>query len=321
MQNWKVGLILCLLTGQGTAQEPEELIGRARAARERGAFAEALISFREAVRRTPAREVPPDLLDELAEMQYRTGHYADAERSTARALAIRDRNVGPDHPSIATSMNNLGEVLFAQGRHKEAERNFRKALALVRREAPPDLQRQAKLLANLGKALITLRRRREASEVLLQALELWTRVGDRFEQAVTLGSLGLVMRQRGQYADAERMHVSALELLDSGDPNAITARINLGDLLRIQRRYDESERQFNEALPMLENLLGRDHPDVAMALTLYARLLSETHRTVDANRVLAEARRIQQTHARTDGGGWVVNAVVQQSAIKPRGGR
>lgn len=317
MLNWQAaGLILCLLTNQGFAQEQEELKIRARAARESGAFAEALISFREAVSRAPEDASYPDLLDELAELEYRTGRFADAERSAAKALVLRTRYLGPDHPSIATSRNNLGEVLFAQGRYKEAEQNYRRALQLVEREAPPDLQRQARMLANLGKALVARRRDREASEVLGQALELWTTLGDRFEQAVTLGNLGLLMRQRGRYADAERMHESALNRLDPGHPNAITTRINLADVLRMQKRYDESERQFNQALPLLEKRVGRDHPDMAAALTLYAGLLRATHRTGEASRVLAESKRIQQTHARTDGGAWIVNATVRQSATK-----
>jgi hypothetical protein len=91
----------------------------------------------------------------------------------------------------------------------------------------------------------------------------------------------------------------------------------LADVLRKQKRYGESERQFNQALPLLENLFGRDHPDMATALMLYANLLRATHRTGEANRVLVEAKRIRQTHARTDGGAWVVNAAVRQSTIKP----
>jgi hypothetical protein len=74
MRSWRVAcLILWLLGEQGFAQEQEAIKSRARAARERGAFAEALIWFRAAVSRTPDDASLPDLLDELAEMEYRTG--------------------------------------------------------------------------------------------------------------------------------------------------------------------------------------------------------------------------------------------------------
>ena len=315
---WRMAcVILCLLGRQGFGQQQETIQSRARTARERGAFTEALTLFREAVSRTPDNASLPDLLDELAELEYRTGRFSEAERSAARALVTRKRLFGPDHPSIATGMNNLGEVLFAQGRHKEAEQYYRQALARVQRETPPDLERQAKMLANLGKTL-TARRDREASEVLRQALDLWTTLGNAFEQAATLGNLGLLMRQRGRYAEAEQMHVSALKRLDPDHPNAIAERINLADVLRIQKRYGESQRQFDQALPLLESRFGRDHPDRATALMLYANLLRATHRTGEANRTLAEAKRIQQTHARTDGSAWVVNATLQESTLTPR---
>lgn len=305
-------LIFCLLGKQGLAQQSQESIrSRARAARESGAFTEALTLFREAISRTPESGSLPDLLDELAELEYRTGRFSDAERSAVRALVARKRLFGPEHPSVATGMNNLGEVLFAQGRHKEAEQYYRQALEMVQREAPPDLERRAQMLANLGKGLTARRRDREASEVLRHALDLWTTLGNAFEQAVTLGNLGLLMRQRGRYAEAEQMHVSALTRLDPDHPNAIAARINLADVLRIQKRYGESERQFNQVLPLMESRFGRDHPDRATALMLYANLLRATHRTGEANRTLAEAKRIRQTHARTDGSAWVVNATLR----------
>jgi tetratricopeptide (TPR) repeat protein len=313
--------MLCLFAKQDLAQEQEALKSRARAARERGDLAEALVSFRRAVSQTPDDASLPELLDEFAEVQYRTGRFSDAEKSAARALVIRRRLLAPNHPSIATSMNNLGEVLFAQGKYQAAEDYYRRALELVQRETPPDLERQARLLTNIGKVLTARNRSREASEVLRRALDLWTTLGNAFEQAVTLGNLGLLMRQSGRYADAEQMNVRALNLLDPDHPNAIAARINLADVLRIQKRYGESERQFNLALPLLESRFGRDHPDVAAALTLYADLMRATHRTGEAKRVLAEARRIQQTHASSDGGAWVVNAAVRQSKAKPGSAR
>ena len=40
-----------------------------------------------------------------------TGRYAEAEPLYERALAIREKALGPDHPDVATSLNNLA-VLY-----------------------------------------------------------------------------------------------------------------------------------------------------------------------------------------------------------------
>jgi tetratricopeptide (TPR) repeat protein len=77
----------------------------------------------------------------------------------------------------------------------------------------------------------------------------------------------------------------------------------------MQKRYDEAERNFEQALKILAGL-GPEHPDRAAALTLYARLLRDTHRRAEADRMLAEARRIRQGNALADGGRWVVDARV-----------
>ncbi len=48
-----------------------------------------------------------------------------------RALAIREKALGPDHPDVAQSLNNLAGLLDTQGKYAEAEPLFRRALAIM----------------------------------------------------------------------------------------------------------------------------------------------------------------------------------------------
>jgi hypothetical protein len=43
--------------------------------------------------------------------------YADAEPLYKRSLAINERALGPDHPDVALSLNNLAQLYQAQGRY------------------------------------------------------------------------------------------------------------------------------------------------------------------------------------------------------------
>jgi Flp pilus assembly protein TadD len=61
------------------------------------------------------------------------GRPTEAEPLHRRALALRERVLGPDHPDVAQSISNLAVVLAALGRPAEAEPLHRRALALRER--------------------------------------------------------------------------------------------------------------------------------------------------------------------------------------------
>ena len=61
---------------------------------------------------------------------YLLGDYASAQPAYERALALLERVWGPDHPNVATSLNNLAALYYAQGRLAEAIADYDRAIAL-----------------------------------------------------------------------------------------------------------------------------------------------------------------------------------------------
>jgi tetratricopeptide (TPR) repeat protein len=59
---------------------------------------------------------------------YDQGRYADAEPLYKRSLAIREKALGPNHPDVATSLNNMGLLYERQGQYAEAEPLHKRAL-------------------------------------------------------------------------------------------------------------------------------------------------------------------------------------------------
>ena len=55
---------------------------------------------------------------------------ARPSRCYRRALAIDEKAFGPDHPDVATALNNLAALLRATNRLGEAEPLYRRALAI-----------------------------------------------------------------------------------------------------------------------------------------------------------------------------------------------
>ena len=66
------------------------------------------------------------------------GRYAEAEPLYKRALAIQEKALGPDHPDVATALNNLAVLYRHQGRYAEAEPLYKRALAIEEKALGPD---------------------------------------------------------------------------------------------------------------------------------------------------------------------------------------
>lgn len=61
---------------------------------------------------------------------YQEGRYEDAIPHAERALALREKAIGPEHSNVATSLNNLAELYCARGRYADAEPLYLHALAI-----------------------------------------------------------------------------------------------------------------------------------------------------------------------------------------------
>ena len=59
-------------------------------------------------------------LNNLAELYRAQGKYAEAEPLHKRALAIREKALGPEHPEVAQSLENYSALLHKTGRGDEA---------------------------------------------------------------------------------------------------------------------------------------------------------------------------------------------------------
>jgi tetratricopeptide (TPR) repeat protein len=61
---------------------------------------------------------------------YAKGQYQQAIPLAQRALAIREKALGPEHPDTGTALNNLAELYRAAGDYANAEPLFQRALAI-----------------------------------------------------------------------------------------------------------------------------------------------------------------------------------------------
>ena len=82
-----------------------------------------------------------------------------------RAVQIGEATLGPEHPDVAGSLNNLAELYRAQGRYAEAEPRYQRALAIVEKVLGPEHPNVATILGNYVALLRATNRNEEAERL------------------------------------------------------------------------------------------------------------------------------------------------------------
>src|SRR6185503_21067893 len=102
----------------------------------------------------------------LALTERRLGHIAASESLYRQTLDVQRRTLGPDHPSVASTLNGLADLLHkAASKSDEAETLLREALEINRR-----------------------------------------RYGEQHPEVSTnLGNIAAIVRERGDYVEAEAL--------------------------------------------------------------------------------------------------------------------
>jgi len=132
--------------------------------------------------------------DELARVYENWGKYGDARPLYERALAIREAQLGPEHPSTATSLNNLAVLLESMGEYGDARPLYERALAIDEKALGPEHP----------------------------------------DTAIDLNNLALLLKSMGEYGDARPLFERALSIcetsLGTDHPHTKGVRDNLASL-------------------------------------------------------------------------------------------
>jgi hypothetical protein len=78
------------------------------------------------------------LIIESAEQAAAAGNYAAAEHFLHEAAALQEQTLGPHHPDLANTLNNLGVVCEMTDNPIDAEHYFRRAYTIATATLPPD---------------------------------------------------------------------------------------------------------------------------------------------------------------------------------------
>jgi tetratricopeptide (TPR) repeat protein len=218
--------------------------------------------------------------------------YAEAESLHQRALAIREKALGPDDPGTATCLNNLAGLHCRQGRYGEAEPLYQRALAIREKALGPGHADTAQSLNNLAFLYYSQGRYGEAEPLHKRALVIREQAlgSDHPDTAESLNNLALLYDNQGRYREAEPLYKRALatceKALGPDHPHTATGLNNLAGIHYRQGRYGEAEPLLQRALAIDERALGPDHPGTAPDLSNLAFLYYRQGRYGEAEPLL-----------------------------------
>jgi tetratricopeptide (TPR) repeat protein len=165
------------------------------------------------------------LLNEVAFYLSERAAYVEAEPLYQRALAISEKAFAPDHPRVATWLNNLGALHRAQGKYSIAEPLCKLALAIHEKVLGPDHP----------------------------------------EVGTSLNNLATIYSAQDKYDLAEPLYRRAIAIREKavGPNQPQTARIlaNLAYVHAKMRRLTDAERLARQAHRVLDSAFGAEHPD------------------------------------------------------------
>jgi CHAT domain-containing protein/tetratricopeptide (TPR) repeat protein len=251
---------------------------------------------------TPAGAQGNDEIGTLLAQIDRLSHasqYREAGELTKRLLTLTERRFGPNHPNVATTLNNLGEFLRFQGRYAEAEPYYDRALAMAEKAMPRDDGRIGTMLSNIGQLYAEEGRYSDAEATYTRALALTEKaLGPQHPTvALVLNNMAELDRRLRRFADAEPLYKRALAIDEKAAPNDPSIGRTLGNLSLLyidQARYAEAEPFAQRALAFTERTLGASHPDLATRLGGLAMIYDAERRYADAEPLYKRALAIAE---------------------------
>ena len=134
--------------------------------------------------------------------------------------------------------------------------------------------------------------------MMRRALEIDERLlgPGHWKTAVDLNNLAAVLVKMKRLPDAEQLMRRAVDLERRVDPGSLSlanAAINLGEVLALEKKWEEAAAFYGEALRLWEGRSGPPPDGQLAVLTRYEQILRQIHEYARAEQVGARAMRIR----------------------------
>ena len=200
------------------------------------------------------------------------GVYPEAQRQFERALEMRRRVLGQDHPDTLATMNDLADAYRVQSAFAQAETLLTKVLETQRRVLGEENRDTLTSMNSLATVYLDEGKYAQAEPLLVKALEAQRRVlgPDHPDTLTSLHDLATAYAGEGKPGQAEPLEIQALEarrrVLGEEHPQTIRSMNELANVYRDQGKLAQAERLFNEAVEVQRRVLGDEHSDTLTSM-------------------------------------------------------
>ena len=245
-------------------------------------------------------EVQAQMMHVMGDVYEGLGLFPDAESLLRRAIEIRSRVLGSNHPDTLQSRSDLGAVLQQEGRYAEAESLQRETLEAQRRLLGLNHPDTVMSIVNLGGTLVLEGRYQEAEKFHREALDLARRIlgPDDPTTLSAMHNLGSDLYSEGRYAEAEKLDRETLEIcrrsFGSDHPATLASMTNLGVVLMDEGRNSEAESLARETLDTQRRVLGAEHLLTLQTMSSLGLILKREGRYADAEKLIRDTLEIDR---------------------------
>jgi CHAT domain-containing protein/Tfp pilus assembly protein PilF len=212
---------------------------------------------------------------------YRAGEYDKALPPAERALEIRERVLGPDHPDVGASLNNLALTYYGKSNFAKAEPLHQRALAIREKAFGPEHPDVVNSLSNLAILYHNKSDFAKAEPLYQRALAIREKTlgPEHTLVANLLNNLAELYRAKSDFAKAEPLYLRALAIREKafGPEHFLVASIlnNLAILSTMKGDLAKAELLWRRTLDIQEKTIGPAHPELANTLNNLANLYSD----------------------------------------------
>ncbi|MEP7343162.1 MAG: tetratricopeptide repeat protein [Acidobacteriota bacterium] len=207
-----------------------------------------------------------DLLDRLGRLYLQRAEHTLARDCLTRALNISEEALGPDHPNIATRLNNLAYMLKDIGDLQNARILLERALKIAEEAFGPNHPNVASHLDNLALVLNHLGELQSARILSERALKIAEEaLGPNHPNVATsLNNLALVLKDSGDPQKAINIIERSLKIDEAAfgqNHPKIANRLNsLACVLKDLGELQQARELFERSLSIIREFLGDENP-------------------------------------------------------------
>ena len=220
-------------------------------------------------------------LANIADAYLFIGEYGNALQCAQKALEIREKVLGKEHPDTATIYNNLAFVYRHQGNYAKALEMYQKALAICEKVLGKEHPNTATTYNNIAVVYSKQGLFNEALKYYEKALYVREKAlgKEHPETGATYNNIVVAYSGLGDYAKALMYSEKAVEIFENVFGKNLPATADAYNTIAVVygklKEYTKAIEYSKKALAIRENVLGEEHPLTLVTMNNLASLLAD----------------------------------------------